>query len=75
MKVEQEIIERVRTLAPQRQQEVLEFLNRIEERDEGKQPLHILRGLWKDLGVHITEEDLAQARREMWGDFPRSLAS
>lgn len=28
-----------------------------------------LRGLWK--GLDLTEEDLAEARREMWGNFPR----
>jgi len=33
-------------------------------------PRKSLRGLWK--GLNITEEDIAEARREMWGDFPRS---
>ena len=28
-----------------------------------------LRGLWKGLG--ITDEEITEARREMWGDFPR----
>jgi len=28
-----------------------------------------LRGLWQ--GLDITAEDIAQARREMWGNFPR----
>ena len=28
-----------------------------------------LRGLWRGLG--ITAEDIAEARREMWGSFPR----
>jgi hypothetical protein len=28
-----------------------------------------LRGLWK--GLDIGEEDIAEARREMWGNFPR----
>ena len=32
-------------------------------------PRKSLRGLWRDLD--ITEEDIAEARREMWGDFPR----
>jgi hypothetical protein len=29
--------------------------------------------LWADLGVDITEEDIAEARREMWGNFPREF--
>ncbi len=28
-----------------------------------------LRGLWQ--GVDITDEDIAEARREMWASFPR----
>ncbi len=32
-------------------------------------PLKSLRGMWR--GLDITEEEIAEARREMWGDFPR----
>jgi hypothetical protein len=32
-------------------------------------PRKSLRGLWQD--VDITEEDIAEARREMWHGFPR----
>ena len=32
-------------------------------------PRKSLRGLWR--GVDITEQDIAEARREMWGNFPR----
>ena len=30
-----------------------------------------LYGLWKDLNVHLTTEDIDQARQEMWANFPR----
>lgn len=30
-----------------------------------------LYGLWADAPTGITEEDIAAARREMWGNFPR----
>lgn len=33
------------------------------------QPRPSLRGLWQ--GIEISEEDIADARREMWNDFPR----
>lgn len=33
------------------------------------QPRKSLLGLWK--GLDITKEDIDQARREMWGQFPR----
>jgi hypothetical protein len=32
-------------------------------------PRKSLRGLWR--GLDITEEDIAEARREMWSSFPR----
>ena len=35
----------------------------------GAGPRRPLRGLWKGLG--ITHEEITEARREMWGDFPR----
>jgi len=31
-------------------------------------------GLWKDLNIEITEEDIARARSEMWGKFPRDIS-
>lgn len=30
-----------------------------------------LRGLWKDLDFDISAEDIDQARREAWANFPR----
>jgi hypothetical protein len=32
-------------------------------------PRKSLRGLWR--GLDITEEEIAEARREMWSNFPR----
>ena len=32
-------------------------------------PHKSLRGLWR--GLEFTEEEIAKARREMWGNFPR----
>ena len=32
-------------------------------------PRKSLRGLWR--GLNITEEEIAEARREMWSNFPR----
>jgi hypothetical protein len=34
-------------------------------------PLESLRGLWKDLDFDITAEEIDQARREAWANFPR----
>ena len=34
-------------------------------------PLESLRGLWKDLDFDISAEEIDQARREAWANFPR----
>jgi hypothetical protein len=58
---------------PEKLKKVLEFVNSLRP-DSGRKPLHSLEGLLEDLNVDITEEDIAQARREMWGNFPRDIA-
>lgn len=41
-----------------------------ESREDGeKTPKRSLYGLWKD--VNVSAEDIDEARREMWGEFPR----
>ena len=37
--------------------------------DKGSEPLRSLYGLWQDYSIELTEQDIAQARREMWGRF------
>jgi hypothetical protein len=73
MIIEEEVLEKLRSLPPEKQQEVLNFVSFLKERYGTKTPLHSLRGLWADLNIHITEEDIAEARREMWGGFPRDF--
>jgi len=38
------------------------------------EPVTSLEGIWADLGFNITAEDIAEARREMWGNFPRDIS-
>ncbi len=76
MTVKEQIVEKLRTLSAEGQQQVLALVEELgktegSQAEQRKQPLRSLRGLWKDLNVHISEEDIAEARREMWGNFPR----
>ncbi len=43
----------------------------IEVPAEDKQPRKSLLGLWADLGPAPSAEDIDEARREMWANFPR----
>jgi len=74
MTIEEMVLEKLRDLPADKKQVVLEFVeSRKTESGDGK-PLRSLRGLWADYGIEITEEDIAEARREMWGNFPRDIA-
>jgi hypothetical protein len=73
--IEQQIVEKLRALPPEKQQEVLDFAEFLEQKNTPKRARRSLLGLWADLGVKITEEDIAEARREMWGNFPEVTSS
>lgn len=65
MSIEQQILEKLRELPTEKQQEVLAFVGGLKENNRAREPFRSLRGLWKDLNIDITEEDIAEARREM----------
>ena len=67
--IEEAIVATVRELSPEQQQEVLDFASFLGSKK--KPPLKSMYGLWKDLGISFSEEDIAEARKEMWGNFPR----
>ena len=71
MTVVESIIERVENLPVERQRELLNFTEYLEykEKSNGGKPRRSLEGMWK--GVDISAEDIDEARREMWGNFPR----
>ena len=60
MAIEELVLEKLRSLPPEKQQEVLDFAEFLESKTAAPR-----------LGFDITEEDIAEARREMWGNFPR----
>lgn len=74
MSIEETVLAKLRGLPPEKQTKVLEFVESLkQEASEGKS-LRSLEGLLEDLNVDISGDDIAQARREMWGNFPRELS-
>jgi hypothetical protein len=71
MSVEEAILEKVRALPPEKQREVLDFASFLETQPGAKRPLLSMKGLCADLGVSVSAEDIDEARREMWKNFPR----
>ena len=71
MSVEQAILEAVRALPPDKQQEVLNHAARLLEEGAPKRPFKNMRGLWADLGISLSAEEIEENQREMWKNFPR----
>ena len=71
MSIEQVVVEKLRGLPIEKQKEVLDFVDFLHQKRIVKGPRRSVKGLWADLGVDITEDDVAEARREMWSNFPR----
>jgi hypothetical protein len=73
MTIERKVLEKLRDLPPEKQKAVLDFVESLNQEQGSPAPRKSLLGLWADLDIHITEEDIAEARREMWGNFPRDI--
>jgi len=73
MTIEEQVLEKLRDLPPEKQKEVLDFVDFLKKKNGAKKARRSLLGLWADLNFHVTEEDITEARREMWGNFPRDI--
>ncbi|MGI9067830.1 MAG: hypothetical protein ACR2HX_15700 [Pyrinomonadaceae bacterium] len=71
MSIERSVIQKIQALTPDQQREVMEFVESLQKGSPEPHARRSLMGLFSDLNVHITEDDIAEARREMWGNFPR----
>ena len=69
------IVEQVRQLSPLDRVRLVEQVMEILEEDLREQPpqkrRRSLLGVLSEYGPAPSEEDIAEARREMWGNFPR----
>lgn len=71
MTLEQSLLEKLKQLPIDKQQELLDFAEFLSQKPLIKPNLTSIRGLCADLKVDITEEEIQQARQEMWSNFPR----
>lgn len=69
MSLVESFLEKLRQLPPDKQREAIDFVEYLHKKSSTTGAERSLKGLWKDLGVDISEEDLAQSRKEMWGNF------
>ncbi|HSK73357.1 MAG TPA: DUF2281 domain-containing protein [Pyrinomonadaceae bacterium] len=71
MTSEEALLEKIKVLPPDLKREVAHFVEFLQTKVQKQTPRVSLEGIWADMDVNITEEDIAEARREMWGNFPR----
>jgi hypothetical protein len=65
------VLEKLIKLPAEKQKELLEFVESLEKKSGSPRCRRSLKGLWADLGTDVSPEDIAEARREMWGGSPR----
>lgn len=73
MNLEQSIIEAVRSLPPEKQKDLLEHANRLRADAAPRKPFKSIKGLWADLNITLTAEEIEENQREMWKNFPREF--
>jgi hypothetical protein len=69
---EPRLLDRIRQLPPDKREEVFAFIESVEEQVNQEKQRRCLEGALSHLNLHVNAEDIDQARREMWGEFPRS---
>ena len=67
MNIEEAILEKPRDLPTERKLEVPRFVASLGGQGQPPRLRQSIEGAWSGRGIHVTEEDLAVARREMWG--------
>lgn len=71
MTSEEVLFQKIKTLPPDLQRKAIEFVDSLQTEARKKTPRVSLEGIWAEMNVDISEEDIREARREMWGNFPR----
>jgi hypothetical protein len=71
MSLEQAILEAVRALPAEKQQEVLNHAARLRDEAGRKTPFKSVSGLWADLGISLSPKEIEGNQRDMWRNFPR----
>jgi hypothetical protein len=75
--LESQILHHLRQLPPEKQKEVLDFTEFLHQKLSStplKTARQTLKGQFESWNLDITEEDIQQARQEMWANFPRELS-
>jgi len=71
MTTEEALFQKIKTLPPDLQQKAIEYVDSLQIEAQKKTPRVSLKGIWADMNVNITEEDIREARNEMWRGYTK----
>lgn len=71
MTIEEAVIEKLRELPQDKQREMLDFAEFLAQKAASKKPRKSSAGVLAGLNISISKEEIDEARREMWANFPR----
>lgn len=69
MTSEEVLLEKFRILPKNRKQELLDFAEFLESKEAAVRPRRSLKGSLSHLNIQLSEEDLREARNEMWRGY------
>ena len=71
MTIEEAVIEKLRVLPFDKQHEMLDFAEFLAQKVLAKKPRKSSLGALAHLNISISKEEIDEARREAWANFPR----
>jgi len=71
MTVKQAVLEDMETLPVGKQEEVLDFVQFLKAKQSKRKPRRSLQGSLAHLNIKWTEEDMREARNEMWRGYTK----
>lgn len=74
MTVVDDIIKLIQDLPIEKQVEIRTYAKTLSTTKEVPKPSRNWIGLCSADGIHISEKDIEEVRREMWGSFPREIS-
>lgn len=69
MTSEEVLLEKYKVLPKNRKQELLDFAEFLEQKEAKPKPRRSLKGALADLNISVSEEDIQEARNEMWRGY------
>ncbi len=68
---EEVLLQKIKVLPPDLKQKAIEFVESLQSEAQKKTPRVSLKGIWADMNVNVTEEDIREARNEMWRGYTK----